>query len=394
MLLELDLNMNSMAALEPAVGLLTRLSRLGMGGNGWAGDAVLAALCRENAASARRVTWGGQYDSEGDAAIMAGPLPPAAVTPLGLPLPLRSPMRAPGEPVLTAAGAAAGGVGLGNTPLIDACASRTGTGTYALSYFRQSIDGVRLSALLATLRESDQLRKRLSAAVAGKGAVAEAPGSTTPASPVLRQSLSTNGGAAAHTRLLVGPGTTAEALGALSARALAERVEAAALAGSRFLCLGGLRAGAMPSLPLLPRVTDLDVSGNELRGLPAVVFDMVALRRLCARTNRISAASFPDLPGLPHLASLDLGMNDLRCFPAGLLTLLALRVLDVSCNGLAALPPALAALPCLVHVAAHGNPLPPGVAAALARGVGWRLATQGVEARLPTVVRFDELVAE
>eukprot|EP00211_Chloroparvula_japonica_P006170 CAMPEP_0119126838 /NCGR_PEP_ID=MMETSP1310-20130426/5603_1 /TAXON_ID=464262 /ORGANISM="Genus nov. species nov., Strain RCC2339" /LENGTH=379 /DNA_ID=CAMNT_0007117027 /DNA_START=142 /DNA_END=1278 /DNA_ORIENTATION=+ len=84
--------------------------------------------------------------------------------------------------------------------------------------------------------------------------------------------------------------------------------------------------------PPLPPLTTLDLSKNQMSGLPEALAGLTSLRSLDASHNRISTVA----PGLafPHLITLNLAHNRLVSFPAFLSNVPELGTLDVSHNRL------------------------------------------------------------
>ena len=138
------------------------------------------------------------------------------------------------------------------------------------------------------------------------------------------------------------------------------------------------------------RVTELDVSANELAQLPQAIARLPSLRSLRAKYNKLTALPVDVLEQLPQLQLLDvdgnqvadmadalprlppglrhlsLSSNRLATLPPGLLRCASLAVLVVSNNPLAtALPDSLGACPALAHLDVSScalTALPPSLA--------------------------------
>lgn len=109
------------------------------------------------------------------------------------------------------------------------------------------------------------------------------------------------------------------------------------------------------------RITELDLSSNELRGdtLPLSLAAFPHLRVLRLKYNRLAA--LPSLAQLPRLQQLDLDGNQIGALGEGELAALpeGLRHLSLSSNWLAAVPDGLGVTCCraLTHLDVSNNPL-------------------------------------
>jgi len=82
----------------------------------------------------------------------------------------------------------------------------------------------------------------------------------------------------------------------------------------------------------------LDLSGRGLTSIPSDVFSQIELVRLDLSDNRLTGAPQAEIRHLQKLQFLDLSGNDLTGLPAELGQLRTLEVLDVSDNQLTGLP--------------------------------------------------------
>jgi len=119
-------------------------------------------------------------------------------------------------------------------------------------------------------------------------------------------------------------------------------------------------AAALPTLAALPALRRLNLRSNQLTGLPAGVGALSGLTSLDLRGNQLTGLP-AELGALSGLTSLDLAGNQLRFLPLELGQLRALKILNLSGNRLddaavAAIAPAIAALPALKLLALRDNP--------------------------------------
>ncbi|MEU9131368.1 leucine-rich repeat domain-containing protein [Kitasatospora sp. NPDC048540] len=129
------------------------------------------------------------------------------------------------------------------------------------------------------------------------------------------------------------------------------RRTAAELRAGRTVLRPGVRPAHLAALDeldaLLVRageITELDLSGRKLRGLPAQLFRFPALRSLDLSDNPDLGDLDPRLGTLTALRELDLSGTGLRRLPDTVGDLAELRVLDISGNRFEALPDRLGAL--------------------------------------------------
>jgi len=83
---------------------------------------------------------------------------------------------------------------------------------------------------------------------------------------------------------------------------------------------------------------ELDLSGRGLTAIPSYVFSRTDLERLDLSDNRLTGAPQAEIRHLQRLTFLDLSGNDLTGLPAELGQLKQLEILDVSNNRLTGLP--------------------------------------------------------
>jgi hypothetical protein len=102
----------------------------------------------------------------------------------------------------------------------------------------------------------------------------------------------------------------------------------------------------------------IDLSNLGLSVLPARLFTLPPLQRLCLAGNKFT--NLPDdLGRLEKLIDLDVGENQLETLPEGLASLTALQTLRAENNRLAGLPDSFFApdaLPALLTLHLRGNP--------------------------------------
>ncbi|RYE98192.1 MAG: leucine-rich repeat domain-containing protein, partial [Methanobacteriota archaeon] len=115
------------------------------------------------------------------------------------------------------------------------------------------------------------------------------------------------------------------------------------------------------ALELLPAsVSELDVSGNQLRRLPPVLPHLPLLTHLNLARNelRIPDAESEEDDNLwcPRLQVLDLRENALTRLPTSVMALPSLLQLDISYNNLSIIPPHLGMLSTLTALNIEGNP--------------------------------------
>ena len=116
--------------------------------------------------------------------------------------------------------------------------------------------------------------------------------------------------------------------------------------------------GLPVTLRSLNRLVTLCVSGNALREIPAVVFELPLLERLLLADNRIS--SVPDgIAKLTHLTELRLDRNDLARFPTAVTAVRSLRRLGLTRNMIDAVPPEITRLTNIVELSLDHNKVVP-----------------------------------
>lgn len=103
------------------------------------------------------------------------------------------------------------------------------------------------------------------------------------------------------------------------------------------LGVGCLPAGVTVALPAVHGTT-LDLSGRGLTEIPASVFSQTTLETLNLSNNRLTNAPQSQIGQLKNLKSLDLSGNELTGLPAELGQLKNLETLNVSNNHLTGLP--------------------------------------------------------
>lgn len=100
--------------------------------------------------------------------------------------------------------------------------------------------------------------------------------------------------------------------------------------------------GTVSVLPQLPRLRELDASGNELLHLPASIVGFTALQTLNLSFNKLSDKCLLSLAKLPALESLVLVKNALTAATdsrsLGFESFKALQTLDLSCNKIRCVP--------------------------------------------------------
>lgn len=101
---------------------------------------------------------------------------------------------------------------------------------------------------------------------------------------------------------------------------------------------------------------ELDMSGRGLAAIPGDVFSRTELTRLDLSDNRLTGAPQAEIRQLQKLKFLDLSGNDLTGLPAELGQLKNLEILDVSNNRLTGLPLELGNLTQLRVLDLTGNP--------------------------------------
>ncbi|XP_048124911.1 leucine-rich repeat-containing protein 18 [Alosa alosa] len=127
--------------------------------------------------------------------------------------------------------------------------------------------------------------------------------------------------------------------------------------GRRCLNLSNLGLSSFPPCVFqLAPLDELDLSRNQLRSLPVSLSVLSGLVTLDLHTNQLEALS-EDLGSLVALESLNVANNQLdeSGLPTSLGTLPALRSLNLGLNRLRDLPPALADLASLRHLALFDN---------------------------------------
>ena len=110
------------------------------------------------------------------------------------------------------------------------------------------------------------------------------------------------------------------------------------------------------NVPLLNRITELDLGEAKLRVLPPEIASFTELQKLLLMDNQLS--SLPkEIGKLKQLVWLKLSGNQLRSLPKEIGNLRELRVLDLSNNRLSSLPAQIGALTHLKALALQDNQL-------------------------------------
>lgn len=105
----------------------------------------------------------------------------------------------------------------------------------------------------------------------------------------------------------------------------------------------------------LNKVIRLDLSNNELMGLPEDKWDVLAsMLFLDVSKNHINVVP-TDLPYLYRIQVLKAACNDLTCLPGDIIKMGGLEVLDVSDNLLESLPDSICKLPNLTELNVSDN---------------------------------------
>ncbi len=133
------------------------------------------------------------------------------------------------------------------------------------------------------------------------------------------------------------------------------------------------------------KVTELDLSGNQLSSLPPELATLSHLQQLYLSDNELSSLP-PELAQLSNLQQLYLSNNQLSSLPPELAQLSNLQQLYLSNNQLSSLPPELAQLDNLRELYLHDNPLsiPPEIL-----GPTWGEVNDGKQpANSQTIIRY------
>ena len=106
----------------------------------------------------------------------------------------------------------------------------------------------------------------------------------------------------------------------------------------------------------MPKLRDLNVSNNSLASLAfSANLSLPSLRMLSITNNRI--VSLPDLSGWPELTTLAAGDNKITEIPPGFISLKFLKHADFSSNDLTRLDERIAGMDCLESLLVDANPL-------------------------------------